>query len=45
MSAVPDSSSLPEDRDEEFENVEIELGEMGTSNAMTELTGILVSLK
>ena len=45
MSVVLDSLSLPEDRDEEFEDVKTDLGKAGTSNGMTELTGILVSLQ
>ena len=45
MSVVPDSLSHLEDRYEEFEDVETDLGKAGTSNAMTKLTGILASLQ
>ena len=45
MSAVLDSWSLPDGRDEEFEGVKTELFEVGKLNAMTELNGILASLQ
>ena len=45
MSVVLESLSLPEGRDEEFEDVETNLSEMGTLNAMTKLTEILTSFQ
>ena len=45
MSVVPDSLFLLEDREEEFEDVKTNLRKVGTSNAMTQLTGILASLQ
>jgi hypothetical protein len=44
MYVVLDSLSLPECGDEEFEDVETKLGEVGTFN-VTELTGMFASLQ